>query len=333
MKKIIWLCLTLMIISGCSGKSLDLDENQIKQLDSLGLIDDAKSCDNLNALRYGISEDLTKDKLDNICNISTEIKTYDGIITLANADLSTKEMVEYLSVPFYHGDLAKRYVSFKSNKHTIEDTIMLVNMNLDKPYFQDVETISDLSDVTMLVNKYYKLPDNYVPDGLVEAPFSCKVGEQYSCQTDQPIMLKEEVASHLTDLAQDMKKQGSDLYVIAGYRSYQYQSSLYNYNLNASGQEYADAYYARPGQSEHNSALAVDITLDNINFNEVETSKNYTWLLEHMADYGFILRYPEDKVDLTGYGYESWHLRYVGIDLAKELYQSGLTLDEYYGRK
>mgnify|MGYP000671252214 CR=1 FL=1 len=108
---------------------------------------------------------------------------------------------------------------------------------------------------------------------------------------------------------------------------------LYDYYEQSQGKEYADKYYARPGQSEHNSALAVDVTINNENFNEIENSEHYDWLLKHIADYGFILRYPEDKVDVTGYQYESWHLRYVGKDIAKEIVKQGLTLDEYIARK
>ena len=86
-------------------------------------------------------------------------------------------------------------------------------------------------------------------------------------------------------------------------------------------------------ESEICSALAVDVTINDENFNEIENSEHYDWLLKHIADYGFILRYPEDKVDVTGYQYESWHLRYVGKDIAKEIVKQGLTLDEYIARK
>ena len=120
---------------------------------------------------------------------------------------------------------------------------------------------------------------------------------------------------------------------IASYRSFAYQKNLYDYYAQSQGTEYADKYYARPGQSEHNSALAVDVTINDENFNEIEKSEHYDWLLQHMAEYGFILRYPEDKVDVTGYQYESWHLRYVGKDVAKEIVKQGLTLDEYIARK
>ena len=108
---------------------------------------------------------------------------------------------------------------------------------------------------------------------------------------------------------------------------------MYNYYANEEGLAYADAYYARPGQSEHNSGLAVDVMLDNIPFNEIESSSHYEYLLKHLAEYGFILRYPQDKVDITGYNYESWHLRYVGVEVANSLQASGLTLDEYIARK
>ena len=129
------------------------------------------------------------------------------------------------------------------------------------------------------------------------------------------------------------KEQGINIKAIASYRSYSYQKNLYDYYANTEGKEYADKYYARPGQSEHNSALAVDVTLNNENFNEIENSEDYDWLINNIANYGFILRYPKDKVEITGYQYESWHLRYVGVEAAQEMTKQNLTLDEYIARK
>ena len=160
----------------------------------------------------------------------------------------------------------------------------------------------------------------------------CSSDLDFSCQSE-PQYLRKEVANAFSELVKAGKEKQINIKAIASYRSFAYQKNLYDYYEQSQGKEYADKYYARPGQSEHNSALAVDVTINNENFNEIENSEHYDWLLKHIADYGFILRYPEDKVDVTGYQYESWHLRYVGKDIAKEIVKQGLTLDEYIARK
>lgn len=166
----------------------------------------------------------------------------------------------------------------------------------------------------------------------MKTPNACVIGKDFSCQSE-PQYLRKEVADAFSELVKAGKAKHINIKAIASYRSFAYQKNLYDYYAQSQGTEYADKYYARPGQSEHNSALAVDVTINDENFNEIEKSEHYDWLLQHMAEYGFILRYPEDKVDVTGYQYESWHLRYVGKDVAKEIVKQGLTLDEYIARK
>lgn len=128
-------------------------------------------------------------------------------------------------------------------------------------------------------------------------------------------------------------KNDINIRTIAGYRTYEYQKGLWDYYASVNGEEYADQYYARPGQSEHNSGLAVDITFNGYNFNEIENYDGYDWILKNMHKYGFILRYPEDKTDVTQYGYESWHIRYVGKEAATKIYKNNWTLEEYHGSK
>ena len=146
-------------------------------------------------------------------------------------------------------------------------------------------------------------------------------------------MLREEAANAYYDFAKDASKEGIAIRAIATYRSYEYQRMLYNYNLGIYGQVETDKFYARPGQSEHNSGLAIDITFNGHNFTEIEGKEGYDWILNNMHKYGFILRYPKDKVHITRYGYESWHLRYVGKDVAKTIYENDWTLEEYHAMK
>ena len=124
--------------------------------------------------------------------------------------------------------------------------------------------------------------------------------------------------------------EGVDFDVFSGYRSYTNQKYTYQGWVNKDGQAAADTYSARPGHSEHQSGLAADINGYGAIFDE---SKATEWLAKNCYKYGFILRYPEGKQGITGYVYESWHFRYVGVDLATKLYNNGnwITLEEYFG--
>ena len=108
---------------------------------------------------------------------------------------------------------------------------------------------------------------------------------------------------------------------------------LFDYAINNYGQDHALKYYAKAGESEHNAGLAIDITLDNMNYENIESHQEYAWLLTILHEYGFILRYPKEKENITGYHYEPWHIRYVGKDLASKIYQSNLVYEEYEQRE
>ncbi|MBM6808687.1 M15 family metallopeptidase [Faecalicoccus pleomorphus] len=157
----------------------------------------------------------------------------------------------------------------------------------------------------MVVNKKHGLPANYAPQKNAEA------------------------GAKIRQLIADMQSQG---YAISssysGYRSYSYQSSLYNNYVNSYGQAQADRFSARPGYSEHQTGLAFD--LKHSNGTLVETTPEVNWIAAHAHEYGFIVRYPSGKESVTGYMPEPWHLRYVG-DQASAIYASGLTLEEYLG--
>lgn len=114
----------------------------------------------------------------------------------------------------------------------------------------------------------------------------------------------------------------------SGFRSYETQEGLYNSYVTADGQEEADRYSARPGYSEHQTGLAFDVM--DASGALLEEPKAVAWLAQHAHHYGFVVRYLEGKEDITGYMTETWHVRYIGEE-AKDIYQSGLTLEEYYG--
>lgn len=181
----------------------------------------------------------------------------------------------------------------------------------------------------ILVNKTHPLPEDFT--------VSCtQVSEgQYADSRCAPELLA------MMDAA---KKDGCPLYVASSYRSLQRQETLFNQEVNsyiASGMseeaaaEEAAVLQAPPGTSEHGTGLAFDIVgnswfSENSNLNEgFADTKESDWLLEHAQEYGFVLRYPEDKQDITGYGYEPWHFRYVGVENATIMREKNLCLEEY----
>ena len=161
-------------------------------------------------------------------------------------------------------------------------------------------------DGILIANKTYSLPSDYDPGALLD-----------ECQQAFDSMVYD-AAYH----------DGLQLYEQSGFRSYATQERIYNNYVAADGQAEADTYSARPGHSEHQSGLAIDVNSLSSSF--AETAEGI-WLAENCHKYGFILRYPAGKTDITGYIYEPWHIRYVGVEIATAIYESGLCLEEYYG--
>ena len=186
---------------------------------------------------------------------------------------------------------------------------------------------TDPATLTFLVNKEYALPANYVPK-LVEP----KVNHCQPTGSHKRYM-RAEAAKALEEMFAAAKKDGYDLWVKTAYRSYSNQYATYTWVLQYRGVQEAVYYHAVPGTSEHQTGLAVDIVCKASNYeNELifGKTKEYTWLKENCHKYGFILRYLKGKENITGYNYEPWHYRYVGVELATYLMEHELTLEEYY---
>lgn len=163
----------------------------------------------------------------------------------------------------------------------------------------------------LIANKKYPLPSTYAP------------GES------------KEARAAFDEMAAEAKLSGINLTAFSTYRSYEYQTSLYDRYVSKDGVEEADRYSARPGYSEHQTGLAFDIGEVNyekywasFKFGDTEAGK---WVAANAYRYGFILRYPNGKEDITGYRHESWHFRYVGKEIAEEIFKRNITLEEYLG--
>ena len=207
--------------------------------------------------------------------------------------------------------LAKRYPTL-SGRRLVER----VNTNRDVAYYTN--TLAPLGEgLEILVNKYYALDASFVPDDLVKAQ---------GC--GQPTLAKD-AADAYDALCNAVKAQGLQLGSSSAYRSYARQQQLYTYYVKLDGQAEADTYSARPGHSEHQTGLAVDLNAGNGSIGLFINSTTYPWVSANSWRYGFILRFPEDKTDITGYMFEPWHYRYVGIETATLIHALGITYDEY----
>jgi D-alanyl-D-alanine carboxypeptidase len=181
----------------------------------------------------------------------------------------------------------------------------------------------------ILVNKENPLDKDYVPSNLVNTNTRAKT----RLAEDLDVMLVNIVFDAFNDMRKEAKKFGYDIDIDSGYRSYKYQGEVLNKFIEEVGKERARMTVAEPGKSEHQTGLALDFCLfingfytDDITDEQEETK----WIHANCHKYGFIVRYPKGKEDITGYSYEPWHLRYVGVELAKVIYENNLTLEEYY---
>ncbi len=179
------------------------------------------------------------------------------------------------------------------------------------------EGIFDENSLTVCVNQKRTLSSSYKPKDLVLP--------NVRAMNSKSSLYMKEAARALENLFDAAEEEGLYLYATSGYRSYSTQKSIYN--------PYS-GYSAPPGASEHQLGLAMDITLAEYGsrlYVKFGQSKEGIWVKENAHKYGFIVRYLEGKEDITGYKYEPWHIRYLGIELATELFEKGITLEEYYG--
>jgi D-alanyl-D-alanine carboxypeptidase len=203
----------------------------------------------------------------------------------------------------------------------ITKIISTVNVYRDNKYYENTIATDTSKDILMLVNKYHYLNEDYVPENLVT------VNSTYAYADNSA---REDVLEAFKDMYNAALSDNIKLIINSSYRSYKDQEDTWLARKRAYGTEKADAYAARAGYSEHQTGLALDINEYGTNVPNFEDTEAFKWLQDNAYKYGFILRYPEGKEDITGYSYESWHYRYVGKDIAEKIVNEGITFDEYY---
>lgn len=207
--------------------------------------------------------------------------------------------------------------------------------SLEADFFNDIVTvdgkkiIQNPTNYMVLVNKQYSLPDGYAPEDLTKPNILFSFGEQ----DIEKAYLRKEAGAALEAMFSEAQKYDIHLFAVSGYRSFDRQKAVFDAEVSKYGQEKAVQAVAIPGSSEHQTGLAMDISSQSNNFELSEAfgvTKEGKWAAENAHRFGFILRYPQGKEEITGYKYEPWHFRYVGKDAAKIIYEKQLTLEEYF---
>lgn len=237
-----------------------------------------------------------------------------SIVSFTQSEHS-RENQEY----YYNKDSSNGVSSKTPNPSSKEDKSSL-------PSRDSVDT--NEGSLYQLVNKEFALSSDYAPEDLVVPDIRFNIS--YDAEKKY---LRSAAADAIEILFKAASEEGYELCGVSGYRSYTRQKEIYTTNLATKGTAHTNKYSAQPGNSEHQSGLAMDVSSAAIGYSLSESfgdTKEGKWLASNCYKYGFIIRYPENKENITGYFYEPWHIRYLGVPLSTYLYENDLTLEEYY---
>ncbi len=241
------------------------------------------------------------------------------------SDFSKRDRVRYIE-EFLVFDFAKlknydRYVEYSDlNGDEDEDVVIYVNMDLDKEAYTDAVEEKNYG-IDMVVNKHRFLNKKFDPD-LV------KVSTKYASEAG--MLLRKEAMDAYIEMSKACEKDGLSIVINSAYRSYDDQIDTQEYYRKWYGDSYVEKYVAKPGYSEHQTGLAIDV--GSKKYNTFASSKEYKWMLDNSYKYGYIIRYEKKYEHMTLFRAEPWHYRYVGKKIAKEIHDKDITLEEYYVR-
>lgn len=278
-----------------------LEEQGVNVHATSSFVDDANSL-----LEKGYSASTINDIYDNLSERNISI-----LLTMPYTDIT-----EFMSIPNLSLDKLDRYKAYMAKENiSVSDAVTRVNLNLDEEFYKTVNDIKDPSSILVLVNKSHALKSDYVPSDLVSIP------------SFPNLLLRQVAIDDFENLLAAAKLDNVYLIPYSTYRSYDYQKGLYEKYLKEDTQEVVDTYSARPGHSEHQTGLAIDIRSSSHWYSL--TDNDYDWMLNNSYKYGFIVRYPKDNSKITGYKEEPWHIRYLGRDIATKVHDKNITYDEY----
>lgn len=244
----------------------------------------------------------------------------------AALELSAEALTPYLSLPYYKPENTERYINYCRAYPDVppETVITHVNIGLDRPFYSNPVLVENPGDISVLVNKYHQLPPDHVPAKLETINDPYRYGMQ---------QLTREARVAFEKMCAVATKAGYPFWAVSSYRSYDRQAEIYDSFYDPDDADTIakqDLIAARPGFSEHQTGLSVDISRVNADVASADIS---SWLEQYACRYGFIIRYPKGKEDVTGYMSEPWHLRYLGPELACAVFKSRLSYEEYYTRE
>ena len=241
--------------------------------------------------------------------------------TLLNEEYNSL-YVDLVKQEYFDFDKLNQYIEYSNNNSSAstDKVIAVVNVGANKNWYDDVEVTDVSKDNLMIVNKFYGLPSDYEPE-LVLVSSTYAYANKY---------VSVDIYDDLVGMLEAARDDGFTLVVSQGYRSYADQEETYNNYKSSYSTSEADEFVARPGHSEYQTGLGVDIEPYNKKVEDVTQSPEHKWLIDNAYKYGFILRYEEGKEDITGFEANDWRFRYVGRNAALQMHDKDLTFDEYY---
>src|SRR5574344_433342 len=314
MKKIILLIIIMFLLVGCGIRNVSSNESASAY--TVSNVEEIETNKFANIKGY---KEVNLDKYLSYLQANSAAP-YEDIVYLINNDINC----DYSSVLM---DIVKAKYFIKNNLNNYlnyydlykDKTVSYVNTGIYNEYYSNMMGTNISKNILMIVNKYYYLSSTYEPNDLrtIDKAYSKGVNNK----------LRDVAASAFERMAAAAKLDNIIIFNQSAYRSYNVQSNIYNRSVSQYGVSVSDKTSARPGNSEHQTGLALDVNMISDTF---ETTDAFKWLTSNAYKYGFILRYPKGKDKITGYSYEPWHYRYVGEDIAKQIKDEGITFDEYY---
>lgn len=250
-----------------------------------------------------------------------ETDTEDNINYILNNEYN-EQTTKIMQEKYYLNKNLEKYINYQKENPTkeLKEIVRTINIGRNEDFYTNIKETDTEKKELMLVNKYNKLSETYAPENIVE------ISKTYAYSGNKT---SQEALEYYKKMHEAAKLDGINLVISSAYRSYQDQQETYDEYLKIK-KDKIDTYAAKPGHSEHQTGLAFDILTLGVRTTEFDKTNEFKWLKENSYKYGFILRYPQGKEDITGYDYESWHYRYVGISAAKVIHDEDITFDEYY---
>lgn len=277
----------------------------------------------VNTIKYHKTDEYKLLKIGYNKGEITEILKQKDTITYALNHEYNESIDDFIKEKYYINKNLERYVNYKENHSdkTFREIVSIVNVNADNKWYTNTKKTDTTKKELMLVNKFNYLEKDYKIENVKE------ISSRYAYSENNS---NDEIMEHYKKMFKAAEDDGIKLIISSAYRTYKEQEETYDYYKNTKGEELGNKYAAKPGHSEHQTGLAFDILTLNATTENFEKTKEFEWLKDNSYKYGFIMRYPKDKEYLTGYEYEPWHYRYVGIDAAKQIKNENITFDEYY---